>query len=122
MYLCLLVTCVLCYCHACLSWYRVMATTVNVIQAGLVKTVTMTLMNVIQTLVAILAPVLTPSMASIVSVRRVLQVWMSFMWWFKLLVLEVLEFKHLWCDDGSVSLVSTILKDLFAFVCSGSQS
>jgi hypothetical protein len=99
-----------------------MATTVNVIQAGLVKTVTMTLMNVIQTLVAILAPVLTPSMASIVSVRRVLQVWMSFMWWFKLLVLEVLEFKHLWCDDGSVSLVSTILKDLFAFVCSGSQS
>jgi hypothetical protein len=93
MYLCLLVTCVLCHCHTCLSWHRVMATTVSVIQAGLVKTVIMTSMNVIRTLVATLARVWTPSMGSIVSVHRVLQVWTTFMWWFKLIVLEIRGFK-----------------------------
>jgi hypothetical protein len=55
-----------------------MATTVNVILAGLGKTVRMTLMNVTQTLVATLAPVWTPSMDSIASVHLVLQVGSSF--------------------------------------------
>lgn len=87
-YLCVLVTSVLCHCHTCLSRHRVMATTVSVIRAGLVKTVTMTSMNVTRTLVATLAHVWIPSMGSIASVQQVLQVWTTFMWCFKLLVLE----------------------------------
>ena len=78
-YFCVLVTCVLCHCHTCLSWHRVMATTVSVIQAGLVRTVIMTSMNVTRTLVATLAHVWIPSMVFIASVQRVSQVWTSFM-------------------------------------------
>ena len=97
-YLCLLVTCVLCHCHKCLSWHRVMATTVSVIRAGLVITVTMTSMNVTRTPVATLAHVWIPSMGSIASVQRALQVWTGFMWRFKLLVLEVWGVRVVWSD------------------------
>jgi hypothetical protein len=58
--------------------HRVMATTVSVILAGLVKTVKMTLTSVTQTRVAMLEPVWTPSMDSIASVRLALQVGRSF--------------------------------------------
>jgi len=101
--LCLSHTCVClslvsCVCHTCLSWHRVMATTVSVIRAGLVKTVTMTSMNVTRTLVATLARVWIPSMGSIASVQQVLQVWTGFVWCFKLLVLEDWVVKVAWCD------------------------
>jgi hypothetical protein len=66
-----------------------MATTVSVNRAGLVKTATLTSTNVNRTLVATPAHVWILSMGSIVSVRRVLQVWSSLMWRLNLLVLEV---------------------------------